>query len=81
MIVDTPLARLDSHHRSKLVEHYFPAAAHQVIVLSTDTEVDRSYCEQLRPKTSHAYNLVDRRGWTEVREGYFWEVAHVDAHS
>ncbi len=81
MIVDTPLGRLDSHHRSNLVKHYFPAAAHQVIVLSTDTEVDRAHYEELRPYTSHAYRLVDRRGWTEAEEGYFWEENHVDAHA
>lgn len=80
MIIDTPLGRLDSHHRSNLVKHYFPAAAHQVIVLSTDTEVDRAHYDQLRPQTSHSYRLVDRRGWTEAEEGYFWEGAHVDAH-
>ncbi|EQD53223.1 DNA sulfur modification protein DndD, partial [mine drainage metagenome] len=81
MIVDTPLGRLDSHHRSNLVKHYFPAAAHQVIVLSTDTEVDRAHYDQLRPHTSHAYRLADRHGWTEAEEGYFWEGAHVDANA
>ena len=80
MIVDTPLGRLDSHHRSNLVKHYFPAAAHQVVVLSTDTEVDRAHYDQLRPQISHAYRLVDRRGWTEIEEGYFWEGEHADAH-
>lgn len=79
MIIDTPLGRLDSRHRSNLVRHYFPAAAHQVIVLSTDTEVDRAHYDELRPHTSHTYQLVDRNGWTEAQEGYFWEEAHVDA--
>ncbi|MFQ5741110.1 MAG: DNA sulfur modification protein DndD [Acidobacteriota bacterium] len=81
MIVDTPLGRLDSHHRTNLLKHYFPAAAHQVIVLSTDTEVDRTHYDRLRPQTSHAYQLVDRQGWTKVEAGYFWETAHVDAHA
>jgi DNA sulfur modification protein DndD len=80
MIVDTPLGRLDSHHRMNLVKHYFPMASHQVIVLSTDTEVDQSHYSDLRSKTSHTYRLVDRKGWTEAREGYFWESSDVDAH-
>ena len=75
MIVDTPLGRLDSYHRSNLVKHYFPAAAHQVVLLSTDTEVDRVQYEQLRSRTSHSYRLVNRPGWTEAQEGYFWEHA------
>ena len=75
MIVDTPLGRLDSYHRSNLVEHYFPAAAHQVVLLSTDTELDRVHYEQLRSRTSHSYRLVSHTGWTEAREGYFWEEA------
>ncbi len=37
--IDTPLGRLDSSHRQNLVERYFPAASHQVILLSTDTEI------------------------------------------
>jgi DNA sulfur modification protein DndD len=52
MIIDTPLGRLDAYHRTSLVERYFPEAAHQVIVLSTDTEVDPSHYEALRSKTS-----------------------------
>lgn len=79
MIVDTPLGRLDSQHRANLVKHYFPMASHQVIVLSTDTEVDRAHYDELRPQTSHTYRLVDRKGWTEATEGYFWEGRDVHA--
>ncbi|TXC71326.1 DNA sulfur modification protein DndD [Sphingomonas ginsenosidivorax] len=57
MIIDTPLARLDSEHRSTIVERYFPEASHQVIVLSTDTEVDGRLLEQLSPSISHSYRL------------------------
>lgn len=74
VVVDTPLGRLDSDHRAGLVDRYFPHASHQVIVLSTDTEVDEHFFEGLRKHLSHAYHLVydpvDER--TVVQEGYFW---------
>ena len=37
--IDTPLSRLDSSHRQNLIQHYFPTASHQMILLSTDTEI------------------------------------------
>ena len=80
MIVDTPLGRLDSQHRSKLVSRYFPEASHQVVLLSTDTEVDLGHYGQLSSYTSHAYRLVDHSGWTEAKEGYFWEKERVESN-
>ena len=73
MIIDTPLARLDSEHRNALVERYFPEASHQVIVLSTDTEVDAKLLDRLMPAVSHTYRLdydPDLRATTVV-PGYF----------
>lgn len=77
VIIDTPLGRLDSHHRGNLVNHYFPKASHQVIVLSTDTEVDQGFYEDLWPAISHAYrvNYDPRRGASTMEEGYFWRHA------
>lgn len=74
MIVDTPLGRLDSHHRANLVSRYFPKAAHQVVILSTDTEIDQGLFRELQKDVSHAIHLVNHpEGYTEVREGYFWK--------
>jgi DNA sulfur modification protein DndD len=39
VIIDTPLARLDTKHRAHFVSHYLPHAGDQVIVLSTDSEI------------------------------------------
>jgi DNA sulfur modification protein DndD len=72
MIIDTPLGRLDSRHRVNLLEKYFPLASHQVIILSTDTEVDQVNFEVLKPFTSHCIHLVTQEGWTDVTSGYFW---------
>jgi DNA sulfur modification protein DndD len=74
VVIDTPLGRLDSEHRNNLVETYFPRVSHQVVLFSTDTEVDQSYFKALEPYISHAYHLIynSERGATEPQEGYFW---------
>jgi DNA sulfur modification protein DndD len=82
IIIDTPLGRLDSKHRAKLVDSYFPFASHQVLVLSTDTEVDQAFYEGMRQNVSHAFHLQfdETEGFTSVTQGYFWnslELAHV----
>jgi DNA sulfur modification protein DndD len=57
VIIDTPLGRLDSEHRYHLIERYFPFASHQVIILSTDTEVDENYFQALAPWTARTFHL------------------------
>ncbi len=82
VIVDTPLGRLDSDHRRLLVQRYFPQASHQVILLSTDTEVDKNLYSDLTPAISHAYRLSYRSSdaSTEVADGYFWQPPTPDEH-
>ncbi|MFM5253038.1 DNA sulfur modification protein DndD [Aeromonas hydrophila] len=76
VIIDTPLGRLDSHHRDKLIHHYFPYASHQVILLSTDTEVDERYfASALADDISHAYQIrFDAlTKSSKLTKGYFWK--------
>lgn len=75
MIIDTPLARLDSEHRSNLIEQYLPAASHQVVLLSTDTEVDVRLLQALGPNVSHTYRLDydPESQCTTAALGYFGE--------
>ena len=76
MAIDTPLARLDSSHRYNLIERYFPTASHQVILLSTDTEITETEVERLREKNAIAREyLLDydsHLNMTTVKSGYFW---------
>jgi DNA sulfur modification protein DndD len=55
VVIDTPLGRLDGEHRRTIVERYFPDAGHQVILLSTDTEVDAEFSDLLDDSVSHRY--------------------------
>jgi DNA sulfur modification protein DndD len=73
MIIDTPLARLDTEHRANLIERYFPAASHQVILLSTDTEIDNRLLTDLGTTVSHTYRLDYDPiiGRTIASPGYF----------
>ena len=73
MVLDTPLGRLDSSHRQLLVERYFPYASHQVVLLSTDTEVDEDLHSLLEPYISHRFHLAYQQaeGLTTIKEGYF----------
>lgn len=74
VVIDTPLGRLDATHRRKLVEDYFPYASHQVLLLSTDEEIDERHYKSLEPFIGHAYHLDfdDESGSSEVKPGYFW---------
>lgn len=75
IIIDTPLSRLDSTHRDNIVNNYFPNAGEQVVILSTDTEIDNNYYRSLKPRLSGAASLEfdPRQECTTFRPGYFWE--------
>ncbi|MDD2661330.1 MAG: DNA sulfur modification protein DndD [Methylococcales bacterium] len=75
ILIDTPLSRLDSTHRDNIIKHYFPNAGQQVIILSTDTEIDKDYYRNLQPYLSGAASLEfePRQELTTVKQGYFWE--------
>jgi len=55
--VDTPLARLDKRHRQSLVQRFFAKISHQVLVLSTDEEVDDDLLTEVNPRMSKSYVL------------------------
>ncbi len=74
--IDTPLGRLDSSHRSNLIERYFPTASHQVILLSTDTEIGQVEVEQLRNQNAIAREYLlqydSSKRQTTIQPGYFF---------
>jgi DNA sulfur modification protein DndD len=74
-IIDTPLGRLDSTHRAHLVERYFPCASHQVLLLSTDEEVDENHFKRMQSRIGRTYILEyqEANETTLVRDGYFWD--------
>ncbi len=75
VIIDTPMARLDSIHRRALIEKYFPFASDQTIILSTDSEIYGDYYKLLRKNSSNQFTLVydEERKCSSIRTGYFEE--------
>jgi len=75
-IIDTPLGRLDSKHRLNLVEKYFPNASHQVILLSTDEEINKNYLNIMKESISKSYliNFDPKINGSVVEKGYFFNV-------
>jgi DNA sulfur modification protein DndD len=58
VVVDTPLARLDRQHREALIHNFFAKVSHQVLVLSTDEEVEGSVHTALEQHMSREYELA-----------------------
>ena len=74
-IIDTPLGRLDSEHRGNLVMDFFQHAGDQMIIFSTDTEIDKEYFRVLQPHIARAYHLdySKKDRVTSISPGYFWQ--------
>lgn len=73
VVIDTPLGRLDGEHRKTIVEKYFPDAGHQVILLSTDMEVDAEFSELLEDSVAHRYLIGydPHERSSSITSGYF----------
>ncbi|GGD08265.1 DNA sulfur modification protein DndD [Pontibacillus salipaludis] len=73
MVIDTPLGRLDSIHRNRLIENYYKELSDQVIILSTDTEITKDYVEMMKDHSSKQYLLdyYEEHKYTLIRDGYF----------
>ncbi len=78
-MIDTPLARLDIGHRDNLIKKFFPYASHQVVIFSTDSEIDEKYYPKLKPYLSRSYAMeyLPGEGKTRQHLGYFWNDAGV----
>jgi DNA sulfur modification protein DndD len=72
-IIDTPLGRLDSEHRTCLVRNYFPKASHQVILLSTDEEIDGPYYSEMKEWIGREYLITydETSHSSRITPGYF----------
>ena len=72
VIIDTPLSRLDSLHRTALIKTYFPKASEQTIILSTDSEIDSKYYKMMQHDVGDEFtlNYDERTKSTSIERGY-----------
>lgn len=74
-IIDTPYARIDAGHRKEISEKFFPNISKQVIILSTDEEINEEYYGILKPYIAKEFLLVndEAQNKTSVEQHYFFE--------
>lgn len=72
VIIDTPLSRLDSLHRTALITTYFPNAGEQTIILSTDSEIDAGYYQLMKENIGDEFtlNYDENSKSTSIERGY-----------
>lgn len=75
VVMDTPLGRLDSEHRDRILS-FFSAGKNQTILLAQPDEIHGRYLAQIEPRIATSYHLdheagADGPGESIVNEGYF----------
>ena len=73
-VIDTPYARIDANHRKEISEKFFPNISEQVIILSTDEEINEEYYEIIKPYVAREYLLRndENHNRTSIDNRYFF---------
>ena len=74
-VIDTPYARIDANHRKEISEKFFPNISKQVIILSTDEEINEEYYGIIKPYIAKEYLLIndENQNKTTIENRYFFE--------
>lgn len=75
-IIDTPYARIDASHREAISSKFFPDISEQVIILSTDEEINEESYRKIKPYIAKEYLLTNdaNENRTTILNKYFYEV-------
>ena len=73
-IIDTPYARIDANHRKEISQKFFPTISKQVVILSTDEEINEEYYKIIKPHIAREYLLIndENQNKTSVETRYFF---------
>ena len=74
-VIYTPYARIDANHRKEISEKFFPNISKQVIILSTDEEINEEYYGIIKPYIAKEYLLIndENQNKTTIENRYFFE--------
>jgi len=74
-MIDTPLARLDEEHRDSLVEKFYPYASHQLIIFSTNSEINSEFYPKIEPFVERSFVIKydSEKGKTKKYDNYFFD--------
>lgn len=72
-VFDTLLGRLDQSHKKSIIEKFIPKCGEQVVILSTDSEIDKSHFKLIQDSVSQVYTIEYNREENDVHisENYF----------
>ncbi|PZW40410.1 DNA sulfur modification protein DndD [Humitalea rosea] len=62
VIIDTPLGRIDRENQDNMLHTYYPRLARQVIILPTNSEIDRRRFDLIRDRVAEQFKIVNDSG-------------------
>ena len=73
-VIDTPYARIDADHRKEISEKFFPNISRQVVILSTDEEINEEFYGIIKSHIAQEYLLIndESQNRTTVENRYFF---------
>lgn len=62
VVIDTPLGRIDLENQENMLRNYYPALAHQVIILPTNAEIDAVKFPWIEDHVGVQYKIINETG-------------------
>ena len=74
-IIDTPFARIDTEHRTNIVDHFFKRLPGQLLILSTNEEINAKHMQAMSDSISNSFMLeFGEDKHTRIAENRYFEV-------
>ncbi len=72
VIIDAPLTSLDEEHTDNILSQFVPNISDQVILLSTDREIDENKYQTIKDDINREF-VIEKEGPNKIKEGYFFD--------